>query len=183
MAEEKITGKEVAELPELEVVYLGRRPGATGTAQLLVTLQTLRETVDKSSKREFFATVPFEVTRDIDSAASWFKLKKRPCNTIGGVYVTRGEVKEDGKLLSFISSDMRFKSRLQQEDLQAFVPAWERLDNEVQREKQMASLENAAVTDPQTKRALETLRDRYQKVPPATRMAFKMWLISEMEKK
>lgn len=183
MAQEKVDAKEVSELPELEVVYLGRRPGQTGTSHLLLTMASLRATVDKSSKREFFVPIPFEVTRDIDSAASWFKLKKRPCNTVGGVYTTRGEVREDGKLLSFISSDMRFKGRLPDESLQAFVPAWERLDMEVQRERQMASIENSAVTDPRTKQALEVLRDRYRKVPPATRMAFKMWLIAEMEKK
>ncbi len=183
MPEKKVDAKEVAKLPELEVVYLGRRPGQTGTAHLLITLAAMRAAVEESNKREFFVPVPFEVTRDVDTAASWFKLKKRPCNTIGGVYTVRGEVQEDGKLSSFISSDMRFKGRLPDESLQAFVPAWERLDNEVQREKQMATFENAAVTDPRTKQALEVLRDRYRKVPPATRMAFKMWLISEMEKK
>lgn len=171
------------ELPERDVVYLGRRPGQSGTAYLLITLERLQGIVKSAEGRTYIIPLPYDVTREVDAAASWFKLKKKPCNTIGAVYSVRCEVDDKGKLQSFVSSQMRFKDRLKEENLQAFVPAWGRLDEEVNREKQMASLENNANTDPQTKRALETLRDRYKKVPPATRMAFKMWLIAEMEKK
>lgn len=112
------------------------------------------------------------ISKEVDRRTSWFTLKKAPAQSVGAIYVFKEcEVDEKGTLTRYVGEARYLKAG--QSPLTAH---WQQHSRDAEDAKHLASAEKKAVNDKELARALDTLRDRYNKIPYPSRRAFKLWL-------
>lgn len=156
----------------MEVVYVGRRELKDGK---LAHAFLLPEQIARAEEER--VRFPSDTTLKLESVISLFSLKKSP-SMVGGVYSVDGEVK-DGRIHTIRAGTLSWL-RPSHSD---FVAAWKSADDDAYRAQQRKSLEKRTDADPELMLAVASIRSRYQKIMPAAKRNFQLWLLEQIERR
>lgn len=164
-------------MEDIEVIYIGRRltsKGKIGHAFVRQAQIDSRRAIDDQRR----VHVPSQLTEDIENEMSIFTLK-RALNSVGGVYLVNGEL-SNSRLVSILGTPRFARADTKNSDLQS---AWWAADDAAEQTQKRKSAEKKADADPALTNAIAIVANRYQRIAPAYRRGFKLWLLEQIEKK
>lgn len=160
-----MAAKEADKLPEVEIVFLGRRVFKDKTYHFFITADRLTSLGAAS-------------IGEIEAAASPYALKKRGPNSIGGVYRGEALVADDGQLASIVTANLKFVRRSGHPD----TTTWEAMDDAAMTGKAAVLAEKRRGEDQLLDKTLNDLWKLHQRLPPNARRGFRLMVNDYMQK-
>jgi hypothetical protein len=156
------------ELTRMEVVYLGRVHLSDGKTGVMIAP---RELVMTNPKAAWSAGSPFGKPKK--GLASF--------SAIGTVYSVEGATGEGGRITTYRPGSLEFVGK---SDVPAEVVAvWEAKDESLALAERAKSREKTLTENTELTRQVGALRQTYKGIGYGHRLAFKLWLIEELDRR
>lgn len=165
------------ELSEIEVIYMGKRMTTSGkVAHSFITEAQIDAIL--ASPGDFEKKFPAETADRMERASSLFQVDKNKPGSVGSVYKTKGII-VDGKCTSLVPNGLVWVRPAH--GWSSWTNGWKVLHDAVELDRRRKTAEKNADNDPGLRNAINTLRDRYRKLPGGYKRSFFLWLQEELE--
>lgn len=164
-------------LNDIQLVYLGERPGKTGLVSLVITPERLNEAVaewdmEPRSPKAF----ALNITEHVDNAASAFTIKKNKPNVVGGTYSAKG-ILEGNRVVSLVTSGLKYASRPNHR----LESLWQATSTAAKMEASAASQLKKLSSNGRLDHLLKELGEVYRNISPGSRQSFKLMVLKALE--